>query len=488
MKLTKVRTPPWSHQARAVEFLDRRGGRAILAMRMGTGKTKVVIDWAQNRDEVKKVLVVCPSRVIDVWGRELASHCVVPHHFLSLSAQAGTIPARAKALASFFAVESGYLRVAAVNYEVIWSPAIRSAAEAAGVDLLVVDESHRIKSPYGKAAKAVHAVSRTSKHAVCLTGTPAPHTPLDVWSQAYAANQRTKFGDSYVRFRNRFALMHRMFPSKLVRLLNVDEFKRIMAEESLYVGEEVLDLPPEVHQDIEFDVSPSAATMYTSLKEELIADVYDTEGNLRGSIQTPNVLAKLVRMQQIICGHSPVTGQNGSANGEFIPVDETREKVLESLISDEQDEKWVVFCRFRHDLRAVERVCRRLGLKYGEISGSSRTGIDSNARFNPSCDVVAAQYQSGGVGIDLTAARYGVFYSSTWSSGDAEQAAKRVHRPGQSRPVTYYHLLARIGKQREESLDHVVRRTLEGRQKTVLEILEELKHGKRTERSPASVC
>src|SRR5207237_271377 len=50
--------------------------------------------------------------------------------------------------------------------------------------------------------------------------------------------------------------------------------------------------------------------------------------------------------------------------------------------------------------------------------------------------------KSGGVGIDLTRARYAVYYSLDFSLADAMQSRKRLHRPGQPHRVTYIHLLA----------------------------------------------
>jgi len=65
------------------------------------------------------------------------------------------------------------------------------------------------------------------------------------------------------------------------------------------------------------------------------------------------------------------------------------------------------------------------------------------------------------VGVDLSRAAYCVFYSRTWSLGDYEQARARVHRPGQERPVSYYHLIA------EHSMDQTVQRALDRKEAVV---------------------
>ena len=54
-----------------------------------------------------------------------------------------------------------------------------------------------------------------------------------------------------------------------------------------------------------------------------------------------------------------------------------------------------------------------------------------------------AQIQAGGVGVNLSRAAYCVYYSVGFSLSDFVQSLARTHRAGQTRKVSYYHLLAR---------------------------------------------
>jgi len=51
------------------------------------------------------------------------------------------------------------------------------------------------------------------------------------------------------------------------------------------------------------------------------------------------------------------------------------------------------------------------------------------------------QMQAGGVGIDLSKARYCIYFSVGFSLGDYEQSLARVHRPGQKNKVFYIHII-----------------------------------------------
>lgn len=50
---------------------------------------------------------------------------------------------------------------------------------------------------------------------------------------------------------------------------------------------------------------------------------------------------------------------------------------------------------------------------------------------------ITVSIAAGGVGHTLTAARYGIQAELCWTPGDLRQMAKRIHRIGQDRPVTY---------------------------------------------------
>jgi SNF2 family DNA or RNA helicase len=79
------------------------------------------------------------------------------------------------------------------------------------------------------------------------------------------------------------------------------------------------------------------------------------------------------------------------------------------------------------------------------------------------------QIQAGGLGIDLTRSCYCFFYSLGSSLGDYEQAKSRLHRQGQTRNVTYYHILALCDGQK--TADHKVYRALDRKENVAQAVL-----------------
>ena len=84
--------------------------------------------------------------------------------------------------------------------------------------------------------------------------------------------------------------------------------------------------------------------------------------------------------------------------------------------------------------------------------------------------VLAVQLDSGGEGVDLTRARFSIFYSLSFSLGKYDQARSRTHRPGQTNPVEHIHLIAR------NTVDVKIMRALEKRAEIIESILAEIKN------------
>src|SRR5581483_1743076 len=200
------------------------------------------------------------------------------------------------------------------------------------------------------------------------------------------------------------------------------------AELDRYLG---LADPVETFRTVDLDSATRKA--YRQLERDLIADV---EGQV---VTAANRMVLTTRLAQLSGGFAK------TPEGELVHLSDTPEKarlladVLQDLPATDQI---VVFCRFHHDLDAVERVAREAGRPYRELSGRRRDALTHDARLSPTAWIAGIQLQSGGVGIDLTRARTAIYYSLSWSLGDYLQSIKRLHRPGQQRQVTLVHLLA----------------------------------------------
>jgi len=280
-------------------------------------------------------------------------------------------------------------------------------------------------------------------------------SPLDLFGQ-FRFLDPAIFGSSWTQFSQRYAVRgNPRIPQQITGYQNEEELRRLFHRFAFRVGKEVLDLPSRMHVERPVTLGKEARRIYAELEERLIADVAG------GVVTVSNALTRLLRLQQVASGYLPEDD-----TGRVMEFCTAKRDALRDLLTD-LGEPAVVFCNFTHDLQQVEAVARELDRSYGQLSGG-RNDLTCSATIPPGTDVFGVQIKSGREGVDFTEAASAIYYSQGFSLGDYEQSLDRVHRPGQSRPVTYYHLIA------ENSVDRRVYRALRERKQVIEAVLAEL--------------
>lgn len=444
----RCNTPPWSHQEAMARFaLDRPA--TLLDCEMGTGKSLAAIATLATAGH-RRILVLCPKAVGGVWRREVSRHWPAID-----AAEVCVLAGSSKQKAAMLdAALRKPLAIVVTNYEAAWREPLSKALLDAAFDAVVSDESHRIKAATGKASKFVAKVGAKAQRRLALTGTVMPHSPLDVYAQ-FRFLDPSVFGTSYTRFRARYAVCDRIYPSKVIKWVNQDELAAKMTPLTFTCrAADVLTLPEVTHTDVPVELDGKAWKAYRDLERDLVADI---DGEL---VTASNALAKLLRLQQVTSG--VVAG---------VRCSDAKRDALADLVADiPLSEPVVVFTRFVSDLDTAAEVAQQLGRRYGEVSGR-RKDLTATGEMPEGIDLMGVQIQSGGAGIDLTRACYGVYYSLGFSRGDYQQSVARLHRPGQTRPVRIYHLIA------EKTVDVAVYKALDSRRELIESVLKELTNG-----------
>ena len=453
-------TPPWGHQVTAGLFSDEKEA-SYLAMEMGTGKTLVIINEILSLilEGKKEFLIICPKSVIDVWVDEFSKHWHDVARVAEIIAlKKGTTKIKAQVLRDHD-MYSDMPRVVVVNYESVWRNSLGDYILSQSWDMVVADEAHKIKSAGGKASRFCARLAKKARRRRCLSGTPLPNNQLDAYGQWRFLDPGV-FGTSFTRFRARYARMGGFQGYEIVAWHNQEEFRRLLDYLTFRVDKDVLDLPPATTTVRRCTIPPSTRRLYRQIEEEFIAEV---GGNV---ISMTNVLKRFTKLQQLSSGFLI------NDDGNTISLHHEKSKLLtEFLESIDKDEHVVVFCRFRRDLEEVRDVSVALGRSHGELSG--RANDLEGGMLPASVNVLAVQVQAGGVGVNLTRARYCAFYSVGYSLADFLQAQARVHRGGQDHPVTYVHLIA------DDTMDDRVYQALAAKKEVIDEILAYIKREKR---------
>lgn len=429
----------------------------LLALDMGCGKSRVGVDLIQNYN-FPHTLIVAPLSVVDgVWEGQFKLFAANPIVLTILGKKAGSITKKVeRAKQDRVIAESRQIpHVVVINYESLWQEPFGSYALKVPWDCVIADEGHKLKSAGSKVSMYAARLGRHVPKKLALTGTPMPHSPMDIYG-LYRFLDPSIFGTSVTAFKHRYAIQGGYGGYEIKGWQHQDELHEKMYSIAYRVTkDEVLDLPAvqDIRQFCTLD-SP-ALKIYDGLEADLVAEIE------QGTITAANALVKLLRLQQVTSGF--VKTEDGVEQ----QIDTNKQDLLDEIFEEiAADEPLVVFCRFRHDLQLVQDLATKHDRPYAEVSGRTHTGALSLQDWQQGqATIIAVQIASGGVGVDLSRARYCAYYSLGFSLGDYEQSRARVHRPGQTRNVVYYHLLA------QGTVDEKVYQALSDKQSVVDTIL-----------------
>lgn len=450
----RYKTEPFSHQKRALKRIVELNGRAGLFMEMGTGKTKVAIDFAGigfYNLGVRRVLVVAPLSVLGVWPRQIRQHSGAPARVFRLT---GSTQNRVSLLQQIIKTpKNDILTYCIINYEGIWREtnrgvSLRNLINVWAPDLVIWDECHRLKSPTSKQSRAAHSISKTIRYRLGLTGTHITKSPLDVFGQFRAIDDDV-FGLNWYSFRYTYGVWGGFGNYQLRGYRNLKDLIAKVRTHSFRVKkDDCLDLPPKLFETVPVTLSSRAVDFYREMAKEMVVEIEDSHAT------AAIVLVKLLRLSQITSGFVK------DVEGNIRIFDDAKLNTCIDLVNDliEEDHKVVIFVRFRTDIERLSEKLNQAGFTHAILSGSvkaeNRDSLVQRFHTDPNIKVFIAQIQAGSLGIDLTAADVAIFFSLDYNAANYWQAQDRIHRIGQSKKVTYYHLVV------PRSIDSIVLQTL----------------------------
>jgi hypothetical protein len=447
----------WDHQ---IEAFNRAWAfdSYMLAMQMGAGKSKVAVDLVVNKGFKITFVVTVKSAVKSVWPKQFDLYAGKPVKVLALAGKGmdGKNSATKVVLTRQFLQECQKENVPAVvvmNYHLCIQPVMADFLLKAPIDCIIADESQNLQAPGGKISKFFATWGRRVVNKYCLTGTPLKSGPLSIYGQ-YRFMAPEVFGTNYNQFSQQYAVLDQY--GQPSRFINQTELTRkIYSRAYRVLTTDVLQLPEKTHITLDFELSDQAKKHYDELEAAMMTEIDE------GLLTVSNGLVKLLRLQQITSGYLPIVcpGQPTTFN----LVDKGKYDLMADLFDGiTEAEPFIVFARFSKDLETIHQAAKACGLSSMELSGHKNQLEEWQ---NGQATVLAVQIQAGGAGIDLTRARYVCYFSLGYSLDDYEQSLFRAYRPGQTRPVTIYHLVAR------DTVDQIIMKALEGKANVVETIL-----------------
>lgn len=384
----------YPYQAEGAAWLAERG-KALLADKPGLGKTPQAIAAARHLN-AEAVVVLCPASVVENWKREFARFW------------------------------PGFTGAVVRSYD----HATRNGIDIPAFDVLVLDESHFLKSKDAKRTKLVYGpkcdgdggLVERARHVFCLTGTPSPNAPHELWPMLRALAPET------IQINGRPAA----YWTYVDRFCRTEE--NWLGHIQIKGGKNLADLKSRIALFVKRRKKEDVLPDLPSLSVATLALQHDASDSSLGSTEELQTIRHALDTDGIkgLAEIAPHVAQLRRATG-LAKVGPAVRWIVDQF--DGGLRKLVVFAHHRDVITGLAGGLRGADIKTVWIDGSvpreDRQAAVDRFQDDPDTGVFIGQITAAGTGITLTAASDLLFVESSWVPAENEQAAMRVHRIGQ---------------------------------------------------------
>ncbi|KAJ5991833.1 DNA repair and recombination protein [Penicillium sp. IBT 35674x] len=460
------------HQREGVQFLYEcvmgmrsfNGEGAILADDMGMGKTlqTIALLWTLLKQNpiygappvIKKALIVCPVTLINNWRKEFRKW--LGNERIGVF----VFDDKRKRLTDFTKGKSYSIMI--VGYEKLRT-AQEGLAKGAGVDIIIADEGHRLKTLSNKSGQAIQSLNAAKR--VILSGTPIQND----LSEFFAAVDLVNPG-----ILGTFKAFIREFETPIVRSRQPEATKKEIekgesrSEElreltSKFILRRTADilakyLPPKTEYVLFCNPTRSQATIYQAV---LASPLFQSAmGNSESALQLITILKKLCNSPSLL------TAKNNTSPSEtitsllaslpqnlmrhFSPSASAKVRVLDQMLDSMRSntsEKIVLVSNYTSTLNLLANLLTSLGLPFLRLDGSTpaqkRQPLvdDFNRLPADKCFAFLLSAKAGGMGLNLIGASRLVLFDVDWNPATDIQAMARIHRDGQKHHCRIYRVI-----------------------------------------------
>lgn len=401
-------------------------------LEMGLGKTVstlTAIDQLFFRHfDVGRVLVVAPKLVArDTWPQEIEKWDHL--HRLTYSCIVGDEKKRIKALNT-----KAHIHI--INYDnICWL-----IAQLGGwwpYDMVIFDESSRLKNHASKRFKAIKEVMPFVERCVLLTGTPMGNGYIDLWAQLYLLDQGERLGVNITTYRNNYFI--RSYSGWGYTIRGKKYAKAITdAIGDICVSmkqKDYLSLPDRVERTLRIRMPDTLRQQYKQFERERVLEMVEKEDRIT-AVNAAVLTNKLLQFANGAVYYDVVQGwdevkEKAIIKRETHEIHDLKIEALTEILESSTGHPVLCAYQFESD---KERIKKYLG-KYAPVF------IDDDKNFvkkwnSGEISFGCAHPASAGHGLNLQAGGHIiVFFGHNWSSELRKQFIARLERKGQTESV-----------------------------------------------------
>lgn len=384
--------------------------KALNANRMGYGKTVEAIA-ALRAANVKNAVIIAPKPVLaqwqsqfDKWWKDHPEIAINPKTLID--------------------------GINLLNYEQTIQDARQVQLKSRRWGAVVVDESHRIKTPGTKRTEAATSIPAELRYA--LTGTPILIHPEDLYAQLRFLDP-FYCGASFYDFRNYFCKVRMgIFGEEILGLTHDDFHVKVLHRLLEYVAVRNPEMELAKGKRVitqKVSMSAKQRKLYTDIVNLMLDELPENVTITNGAVRT-------LRAQQATTCPSHFIESLWGEKFEWVKM----------ILQDNADLKLVVFSKFSTAIKELQKFLKKNKIQCTLYHGtqSNLEKEESKRAFigNPEVRVLAGTIGCMGEGVDglQNAAHVAIFLDRPYSPEIAKQCEDRLHRPGQHNEVLCYYL------------------------------------------------
>ena len=266
-----------------------------------------------------------------------------------------------------------------------------------------------------------------------LTGTPAPNSLLDLWSQIYLLDGGKRLGTTMTQYKNEY-----FYSTKFINGRPVDWIPREHAKEAIYyyikdivisMDNSVLTLPDVIYDNMYAYMDPDETKLYNAFKKDSV--LVAGTGNPDDDIVASNAAVLVSKLAQLASGNIYT-----DKDGNFQNFHYRKNEVLRYIYDNEPDNLLVAYY-FRTDLINIKKEFPDAVVfdGSGEMLKEWNDGKIRMLLVQPASSGFGLNFQFGGHTL--------VWYTLTWNLEQYLQMNARLYRQGQTQTVVIHHILTK---------------------------------------------
>jgi SNF2 family DNA or RNA helicase len=471
---------PRKYQVEAVKFLLARTN-AGLFLDPGLGKTSITLKALSILKERSMlqgaVLIVAPLRACyTVWPREIqkwSDFSGLTYEILhgdrkdeALQRKADIYLINPEGLEWLFQVEWDRSR----KYARAYVPPTRLKFLSSFLMNLVVDELSKFKAHDTNRHQLMREVRHIFGRIWGLTGSPAANGLMGLWGQSFLLDGGNALGPYISHYRTQYFIPDRSgYNWTLIPGFEKRIYERLNPL-VLRMGEELLDMPDLVINDILVEMPLEHRELYRQLERDMLIALEED------IISAPTVAAAMNKCRQFASGGLYVDAPR-LADGRVQPkakrktrhVHDHKTEALKDLVEELQGQPLLVAYDFKHDLERLRKAFPK-AVFADDLSMAQFSAVEEQWNRGE-IPLLFGHPQSIGHGLNLQGSGHHVaWYTLTWDYELYDQFIRRIYRQGQKHSHVYVHRILMEG-----TIDEVVAGALAFKQGTQQALFDGLK-------------